>query len=480
MNFLSVSLIFFSSLSSALFNSLDPKSVAEALAFYELYPEGEEGKNALARAATLLQAPSSETIAMLPFQINRLKGVPRAFSEEEIAMIESLAAHLPNRKLEGYRAATEEEVIALPTEEIDLGKALILSQLASEEQARNYSAMLDLMALQILARLPQDATPMEKIEETNRLIFEQMHFRFPPQSVYAENVDLYTFLPSVMDNHLGVCLGVTALYLAIAQRIELPLEIITPPGHIYVRYRAGETMVNIETTARGVHMPDETYLSVQNYTLEQRTLKEVIGMTHVNQASTYLYKADYPKAVRAYEKANPYMPEDPMVKELLGYSYLFTDKKEKGVALLKEVEKGIHSIAEDYLAGKVDLEGIEAVFMLVDETRESLLEKQKRLEKVVNSYPEFRDGLHQLAITWIQLNRAREAIDALLRHFALDPTDAVTAYYLAVLHGQRSDYKNCWHYLRKAEEIVQQEDASPKTLRDLRRALAQHCPEDLK
>jgi tetratricopeptide (TPR) repeat protein len=478
---LSCFFLLFSSFSSALYNSLDPKSVAEALAFYELYPETEEGKNALARAVSLLQATSAETLLTLPTQINRLKGGGEELSEQQIVLIESLASHLPNRKLKGYQATTEEEMLALPSEEIDLGKGLILSQLGAVEgggaQARSYSAMLDLMALQILARLPKGATPLEKIQETNRFIFDQMHFRFPPHSVYTENIDLYTFLPSVMDNHLGVCLGVTALYLAIAQRIDLPLEIITPPGHIYVRYREGEKIVNIETTARGIHMPDETYLSLQNSTLQLRSLKEVIGMTHVNQASTYLYKGEYPKAVQAYEKGRPYMPEDPLIKELLGYSYLFTEKKEEGERLLKEVGEGIHSIAEDYLAGKVGLDGIEAVFMIVDENRDSLLCKQKKLEEVVKKYPEFRDGLHQLAVTWIQLNRCREAIDALLRYDALDPKDATTAYYLAVLHGQRQDFKNCWRYLKQAEKITSEENFSPKALRELRRSLAQQCPD---
>lgn len=366
-----------------IYNSLDPQSASQALAFYELYPLTEEGGAALARAAQLLEVPTKDTVLSLTNLINRLKGASQELIEEEIGLIEELASHLPNRKLKGYRAVTEEEVISLPSEEIDLGMGLILSQMEGESehsffQARSYSAMLDLMAIQILARLPEGATPQEKIQETNRFIFDQMHFRFPPHSVYAENIDLYTFLPSVMDNHLGVCLGVTALYLAIAQRIDLPLEIITPPGHIYVRYREGEKILNIETTARGVHYPDETYLSLNNTVLEVRNIKEVIGMTHVNQASTYLYKGEYQKAVKAYEKANPYMPGDDLINELLGYSYLLTGQKEKGEALLKNIGEGLHSIPEDYLAGKVDLEGIEAVFMLVDEKRDSILAKQKK------------------------------------------------------------------------------------------------------
>jgi tetratricopeptide (TPR) repeat protein len=463
-----------------LYNTIDPKSVAEALAFYELYPEADQGKKALARAATLLQAPEECIIALIS-QINRFHDSGKEPKEEEILLIENMASHLPNRMLKGYHVKSEEEIIALPTEEIDLGKALILSQMDGKEsaeiQARAYSALLDLMALQILARLSKDASNLEKIQEMNRFIFDQMHFKFPPHSVYTENIDLYTFLPSVMDNHLGVCLGVTALYLAIAQRINLPLEIITPPGHIFVRCKMGENMVNVETTARGIHMPDETYLSVQNAILEQRTLKEVVGMTHVNQASTYLYKGEYPKAVRAYEKAQPYMPEDPLVKELLGYSYLFTEKREKGESLLKELVKGTHAIAEDYLAGKVGLEGIEAAFMQVDENHESIIVKQKRLKHVLEKYPEFRDGLLQLAITWIQLNHAKEAIDALTRCHTLDSSDAVTAYYLAVLHGQRQDFNNSWRYLREGEKICAEKDFFPKALKELRRELIKLCPE---
>jgi tetratricopeptide (TPR) repeat protein len=465
----------------ALYNTLDSRSVAVALAFYELYPETEEGKEAIKRISALIGSAAEEKVLLLTRLINPLKSLQTPFTEEDLRFIEDLASHLPNRKLKGYQAISEEEMIALPPEEIDLGRALILSQMEGREEAlfqtRCYSALLDLMALQILAHLPSNATVLDKIQEMNRFIFDQMHFRFPPHSVYAENIDLYTFLPSVMDNHLGVCLGVTALYLALAQRIDLPLEIVTPPGHIYVRCRIGEDHINIETTARGIHLPDETYLSLENFDLELRTLKEVVGMTHVNQASIYLYKGEFGKAVLAYEKALPYMPEDPLVKELLGYSYLFTQQKEKGEAQLKGLKEKRHSMGDDYFAGKIDLEGMAAVFILVDETRDSLFNKQKTLEKVVEKFPEFKDGLDQLAITWIQLNRFREAISLLQRSFQLDPEDATTAYYLSVLHGERQDFKNCWHYLKKAEEIAQKKQCLPQALIDLRRELTLLCPE---
>lgn len=470
----------------ALYNTLEPKSAAQALAFYELYPESREGALALQRIQQLFNIKEIELARFLPRLINRVKG-QEDFSEDELQLVESLASALPNRQLRGYYAQSEREVLALPSEEIDLGKALLLSQLHGQEgalqQARSYSAMLDLMALQILSQLPKNASPEEKIEATNRLIFEEMHFRFPPQSIYADEIDRFTFLPSVMDDHLGVCLGVTAIYLAIAQRIELPLEIITPPGHIYVRYRNGNRVINIETTARGIHVPSESYLSVAASTLQERTLKEVIGMTHVNQASTFLQAQKFQDAAASYEKALPYMPKDSLVLELSGYSYLLLGEKEKGEAALKALQACSpssssigHKMAIDYLEGKVGIEGIQAVFKHVDETRDSILAKIKELENILNKFPEFRDGLEQMAVSWIQLNRAKEAVEFLTRYHEIDSENPVIEYYLSVLYGERYDFKNSWKHLNNAERLTAARNFYPKALKDLRRALTAVAP----
>ncbi|MCH9609447.1 MAG: hypothetical protein S4CHLAM45_09670 [Chlamydiales bacterium] len=466
-----------------LYNTLDPRSIAQALAFYELYPQTEEGSRALLRATELLRA-NQNIIPLVPL-VNRLKGSSEMLTEEELTLVERLASSFPNRKLKGYHATTEEELFPLPSDEIDLGKALILSQMEEDAlaAARNYSALLDLMALQIVARLPLDATAKQKIAATNQFIFNEMHFRFPPQSIYAKDIDLFTFLPSVMDDHLGVCLGVTALYLAIAQRIDLPLEIVTPPGHIYVRCRIGNEVVNIETTARGVDMPSEGYLGVNTRRLEMRTLKEVVGMTHVNQASVYLHTEKFSKALSAYEKALPYMPNDSLLKELLGYTYLFEGREAEGRELLEEIKEHLpdeavicRRLAKDYLEGKVDLEGVKVVFMHVDQTRESIQKKQERLQKVLQTYPHFRDGLEQLAVTWVQLNRVKEAIDLLLQYHEICPNDPTVNYYLAVLHGQRHDFKSCWNYLERAEKLTLERDFYPKALKELRLELSFHCP----
>ncbi len=498
-----VSLIFISSLLHAdprtLYNSLDPLSIPQHLAFYENYPDTPEGHRSLKHAWKLLsggdtarqQLPlssiSPETLNGVINLVNKpANDTTPLLSETEITLIDSLAGHLPNRALQGYHVRTEEEVIALPENEIDLAHGLFLTQMGTEkwETIRSYEAMIDLMALQLLTKVTLQSTPAEKIQAISALIFDEMGFRFPPHSIYAKDIDHYTFLPSVLDSRQGVCLGVSILYLSLAQRLNLELEAVTPPGHIYVRWKEGQEERNIETTARGIHIDSEEYLGIETKELETHSLKEVIGMAHINQASVYLHEQQYDQALASYEKARPYLHDYYQLKELLGLTYIFTGKTDKGRQLLESINGEIppHSIStdtliEDYLIGAVDSEGIQTLFKRVNEDRTSILEKKAALEKVLEKHPKFRDGWKALAITWLQLHRGKEALKYLETYHRMYPSDPTVEYYLAIVYMQRLDYENAWRHLSYSEKLVHPHNHKPKALKELRKHLSLLFPQ---
>lgn len=484
-----------------LYNSLDPKSIAEHLAFYELYPNTKEGGQALEHVWTLLSENHTssknlpfpdnfdKTIHYMVNLVNRQKDadIP-CLSEEELALFQKIANRLPNRKLRGYNVSQEKEVLDLAPEEIDLARAVFLSQLGHDKEAWqkiwSYEAMLDLMAFQILANLPKMATAEEKIEAMNHFIFEVMRFKFPPHSLYAKDIDLYTFLPSVLDSRKGVCLGVSILYLCLAQRLDVKLEMITPPGHIYVRYHEGDKMINIETTARGIHIDSKEYLGIDTKSLQERTIKEVIGLAHFNQASSYIQDKKFDKALESYQKAQSYLPDDMLLKELMGYTYLFLGKLDEGKKLLVQVKDHIpefsispNLLAADYLEGKTDSDGILMIFQRVDSDRESVIAKRDQLQKKLEEYPNFQTGWFQLAVTWLQLHRQKEALEILEKCHVMNPIDPTLEYYLSVLHLTRLNYPKAWQHLKQAEKIVQKKNYSPKPLEELRRELILKCPE---
>lgn len=489
----------------ALLNSLKPFSISQLFAFYELYPNTREGQQALKKAFELLGSKDSQQnifnsslisegiVGSLIKVVNR-DALPHSLhlSSQQLATIEKLSSRLANRKLKGYYANSENEVLKLASNDVDLARGMLLSQLEETSDKMNairqYEAILDLMALQILGYLQPfggiGAPIDKKIEVINQFVFYEMHFRFPPQSSYSPEIDKYTFLSSVIDNRRGVCLGVSLLYIALAQRLNLPIEVITPPGHIYLRSQIGDTIHNIETTARGIDLPSDTYLGVNTKTLQIRTIKETIGMAHFNQASMYSQRGDYDKAVRSYLKAEQYLTSDILLQELLAYHFIFAGNQARGKALLKSIEHltpeekvSKSTIISDYLNEKVDVEGIKAIFLEVDETQDSLLKKKNTLEAILKEFPQFREGILHLAATWIQLKREKEALHILKQYHAIDAQNPTIEYYLAVLYAQRFDYKNAWTHLSQCEKITAASNHYPQALKELRQALRQLAPE---
>ncbi len=478
-------------------SSLDPLSITEHLAYYELYPDSPSGKQALTHAWDLLQTsgqklslsslpslPLPDIHAIISLITKEPFDTPPKLSLEQLSAIETLATPLKNRSLKGHTIWKKEEIDSLPPQEIDLSRALLILQFEDKkEEILTYESALDLMALQILVRLPPSPLPSQIIQAMNRFVFEEMKFHFPPHSIYAKEIDLYTFLPSVLDSREGVCLGVSVLYLCLSQRLGLPLEIITPPGHIYLRHREGVKVINIETTARGIDIPSESYLGIDTRRLQQRNLKEVIGLSLANQASVFWGNSDHEAAVKLYEKAQQYLKGDPLYDLFLGLNYLFVGKKQEGIKRLKPLQNftfdyavSAETLIDDYFQNKTNIEGLKAVFLHVDETRASILEKQKKLLTVLEKYPRFRAGLLQLAVTWLQLSRGLEAKEVLEKYHEIDPTNAVVEYYLSILSLQRFDYNQAWGHLQNTERLLERRGHKSKALKGVRTELKRLSP----
>ncbi len=463
-----------------------PDSLEEHLAFCELYPDTEEGKKALATVQKLLNQDNPTTLLSLPSLasslsslINRGINTPLPkLSEETLTQISLLSETLPNRKLAGFKATTEEEVLALSSDQIDLAKGLFLSSKSDKEELKTYEALIDLMSLSLKARIKPHMSDEEKINLINTYIFFELGYRFPPQSIYAKDVDIYTFLPSVLDSRRGVCLGVSLLYLCLAERLDLPLSIVTPPGHIFVRYKNKEKVINIETTARGIPIESEHYLSLETKELEERTLKETIGFVHMNQASVFLQRKEYDKALASYREAEKYTKEDPTLKLLLGLTLILLDQKEEGERLLKEVKEipspkqiADHTLIDDYFEGHTNKESIALLFYPHDHMREDLLKKRDLLESHYKEHPKCRTTLFGLASVWLELHREREALELLKTYHEIDSNNLNVEYYLSSLYLKRQDFPSALKHLKQLEALCQFHNHHPKALKELKRSV---------
>jgi len=125
-----------------------------------------------------------------------------------------------------------------------------------------------------------------------------------------ESTDVRFFrLPSVIADRRGSCLGLGALYLALAERLGIGLDGVMVPGHFFVRTR-GPAPRNVELLRRGEAMPDDWYRTKygpwpagSNEYLRPLTPSEMAAMHWFNAGNTLRAARDLRGAGLAYARA---------------------------------------------------------------------------------------------------------------------------------------------------------------------------------
>ena len=473
----------------ALYGACHPQDIARHVALYWLYPETREGKKAFADLTQQLQLSHSTCLELFSC---RVMGTLLAFSTphspleapklspEDCARIRAVSAHLPHHVKQGMQVETREALCALPDGEISLARGVLLS---TEEKGpellqriAHYEAQLDLMALYVLAQTRQTgqerqatstvvskgastwvskgASTREKMRALQRFIFETMRVTFPPQSRYEKEIARYTHLPGIMEERKGVCLGVSVLYGALAERLGIPVTFVTPPGHIFVRYQDAQGERNVETTLRGVHIDSKEYATITFRKLPTRSLKEVIGLVHMNTAAGCLQAGHYEEALKEYTKAWDFLPNDSMLAEFTGYTLLLLDRKDEARAFWQIARKADPNVVgENYLLRDLEEEraGGECILALMDSCGESLREREEKAQQIsalLKRYPKWYTGQLAMAQLLMALSRKQEARIFLDRCVAQEPGDLQTMLLSTLLAIDRYDYLNVWHHLQ--------------------------------
>lgn len=477
---------------STLLNSLDPLSLCEHLAFYRLYADTNEGQTAYKKILKILQCqlarperiPSHSLYSLLDILSFKSEDPTPILEKDLLESIKHLREPLAHHRLKGHDITSEEDILLLSPFEIDISRAILLAQgNLNLEQIKSYEAILDLMALQILARLPLSATAAQIIETINRLLFQEMEFQFPNLSKFEKEIDRFTFLGPVMDARRGVCLGISILYLALAQRLGLSLEIVTPPGHIYLRFKDLGSQINIETTARGIHVDDSFYLNINTRSLPIRTLKEVVGLAYINRASLYWEKKEFEHCLNCYKQAEKYMGDDHQLQELIALSSILVGKEEEGREILKKLtlQTPAHLVAKDlltneYLEGKISKEGLSLLLSPCEDLRAMLHQREGQLKLLSQSHPLCCTIYFQQAMTLLKMGRQGDALEALKLYHALNPNCPMVEYLMTQLCMERFNFPKAWEHLNKCEMLTGIRGHHPKALRQLHRVLTLFCP----
>lgn len=358
---------------------------------------------------------------------------------------------LANQAKSGLYAKSIEQVLRLQPDEVDLGTAaLIVSERWSELVAgvRGLET-LDDMAIEIRERLRDKRIRMNyrAIEVINEYLFKDLGFT--PLAEADDPNDL--FLHTVLDKRKGYCLSLSVLYLAIGERLGLPLYGVVVPGHFFVRYDDGRVQFNIETTSQGGTASDEhyrkkfqvpkdsrnsiylknlnklqtlgcffnnlglSYNHVGNSESEMLALLRAVEInptlseSRANLGNAYQRRGQIVEAIREYEAALAINPSDPKTHNNLGNAYS---------------ERGWMSYAISEYRRALELDG------------------------------KFVDAYRNLAIALTKQERYGEAVRELRRLIELKPDDASYYGHLGEVYTLKGDYKPAIAQYEKALKLA--------------------------
>ncbi|MGB2862569.1 MAG: tetratricopeptide repeat protein [Sedimentisphaerales bacterium] len=355
---------------------------------------------------------------------------------------------LANEGKAGLYARSIEQVIRLRGDEVDLATAtLIISEYWSEMvNGRRYLSELDKMALEIRSRLEQNKPKAMAVKVINDYLFDELGF----SSISEASDPNSLFLHTVMDKKQGYCLSMSVLYLAIGERLGLPLYGVVVPGHFFVRYDDGRVRFNIETTSKGGNASDEHYikkfkvprLNGRSIYLKNLSKIQTLGCFFNNLGNSYSDVDDMESALLAFERAveiNPTLSES---RANLANIYL---KKGQVAQAINEYRAALDINPNDAkthnnLGNAYTQRG--SLGYAVSEYTQSI-----RLD------PNFVDGYKNLALVYSKQERYGRAVAELKKAIVLGVEDAGCYSQLGDIYSQMDDYEQAKTQYKKALKI---------------------------
>ena len=355
---------------------------------------------------------------------------------------------LANHEKDGLNARSLDQVFRLSPDEIDLGiAALIISEQWSDKVGGlKYLDDLDEIAYEIRRRCQQRRIPMnsDAIKIINDYLYEELGYGSVKEATNPEDL----FLHNVMDNKKGYCLSLSMLYLAIGERLGLPLYGVVVPGHFFVRYQDMSITFNIETTSKGGTADDEHYIKEfkvpESGTLYMKSLNKLqtIGCFLNNLGTCYMEVEQHKKASETLEKSIEITPMLAESRTNLGNVYLKLGNSDKAIREYKA------AIDINPNSGKAH-GNLGNAFLQKNWPDDAI----KEYKKALDLEPQSLESHKGLANAYIEKNMYSMAMQTIRNAIKLSPNDADLYYLLGNTYGKFKDCDNAVRHYKTALQM---------------------------
>lgn len=311
------------------------------------------------------------------------------------------------------RHLSERDYLELPESEIDIaeGSLIIAKALHPDTRVEKCLQEIDAIARELREHLKKNMEPEEVIATLNNHIFVKRGFKPNPVSEGRH------FLDSVINEKGGNCVGLSCLYVSIAERLDIPLFAVSAPEHMFVRYKRNDTQINIETTYNGRSLTDNeiiAWLNVSPTSVRQGVYLDILSKQNIlgallnSRGRIYDDLGDYKRALRDYNNSIRLYPKNPVAYNNRGAAYAITGLIAQALADYDMALSFDPNCAKAYCGrGNCYMSRREYTSALVD------------LNKAIDLDPTQADAYNSRGLVYLQIGEYRHALKEFSRAISL-------------------------------------------------------------
>jgi Flp pilus assembly protein TadD len=345
-------------------------------------------------------------------------------------------------------AATLEEMAVRPDGSLFLEAALraassegaVLTGIPADEARTEED--LDRLTDRVHRAVGDRREPRHVIAAMNRVIFEEEGFAYDPGAEPE-----YYLLDRVLARKRGNCLGLSALYLVLAERLDLPVWGVHVPAHCFVRYEAPEGRINAEMADRGGAWEDGRYtrlfrIAEDRPYLRSLSTREMIGVYLLNVGASHLRGNRDAEALRSYRIATLFYPELPEAYFNIGALFQKKGQPNEAVAEYRHalsLDPGL-AVARNNLGSVLAGKGL-------------LTEALEEARKAVALDPRSAVARGNLALALLSCGRIDEGIEEWRKVLALDPESPRALEGLAKAYFHSGRFREAAPYYERAARL---------------------------
>lgn len=202
--------------------------------------------------------------------------------------------------------------------ELESGILLLARAVDPELKIAECRRQLDAIAARCAELTVEPSSPRERCRIINRVLFHEWGFR--------GNVENYcdprnSLIDQVLARRKGLPITMSILYVMIAERLDLELQLVGMPSHVMVGCYLEELPFFIDPFDRGImREPDEVFDYLRNHRIEpelyhlaptpareifSRCCLNLLKHSHANPAHTKMFTSFVEEFVATYEKNSP-------------------------------------------------------------------------------------------------------------------------------------------------------------------------------